>query len=159
MAVLTNAGGPGVTAADALEANGLKLAELAAGTRLALGGLLPPAASLHNPVDMLASASPEQYSACLRLLLEDPAVHGVSSSCRRRPCLQPAAIAQDLIPVIQAAGKPVILALMGDGLILAAADLFRARPHTRVPLSRAGGLCPGGACPARRIHRPPPGPQ
>ena len=71
VAVLTNAGGPGVTAADALEAGGQHLAELSDATRLALQAILPPAASLHNPVDMLASASPEQFAACLKLLLAD----------------------------------------------------------------------------------------
>jgi acyl-CoA synthetase (NDP forming) len=71
VAVLTNAGGPGVTAADALEANNLQLATLATETEAALRKILPEAASLHNPVDMLAGASPEQYAVCLRILLED----------------------------------------------------------------------------------------
>ena len=42
-----------------------------------LAQLLPPAASLNNPVDMLASASPEQFAACLQVLLADPGVNGV----------------------------------------------------------------------------------
>jgi acetate---CoA ligase (ADP-forming) len=62
VAVLTNAGGPGATASDALEANGMVLAELSATTHQALADILPPAASLNNPVDMLASATPEQYA-------------------------------------------------------------------------------------------------
>jgi acetate---CoA ligase (ADP-forming) len=67
VAVLTNAGGPGVIAADALEVNGLLIPNLSAITEMTLAEILPPAASVHNPVDMLASASPGQYAtACPR---------------------------------------------------------------------------------------------
>ncbi len=71
VAILTNAGGPGVIAADALEQNGLSLAQLNEPTLKALAATLPPSAAIHNPVDMLASASPETYAACLKLLLDD----------------------------------------------------------------------------------------
>ena len=77
MAILTNSGGPGVTASDALELNGLRLADLSEETHAALKPILSPAASLRNPVDMLASADPPLYAACLRILLADPGVDGV----------------------------------------------------------------------------------
>jgi len=77
IAILTNAGGPGVIAADALETNGLSLAKLNESTLKALIAKLPHAASVFNPVDMLASASADQYAACLKLLLEDSDVYGV----------------------------------------------------------------------------------
>ena len=71
VAVLTNAGGPGVIAADALEMNGLRLAQLSEATLKTLNTILPPAAGIYNPVDMLASASPQNYADCLKLLLDD----------------------------------------------------------------------------------------
>jgi acyl-CoA synthetase (NDP forming) len=74
VAVLTNAGGPGILAADACEANGLELTTLSAGTTAALRTFLPAAASVGNPVDILASASPEQYGQAARLLIADAAV-------------------------------------------------------------------------------------
>jgi acetyl coenzyme A synthetase (ADP forming)-like protein len=74
VAILTNAGGPGILAADACEANGLELPSLGAATRDALRAFLPSAASIGNPVDMLASAPPEHYEQATRLLLADPAV-------------------------------------------------------------------------------------
>jgi acetyl coenzyme A synthetase (ADP forming)-like protein len=77
VAVLTNAGGPGILAADACEAQGLKMASLDAATLTRLRSALPEAAGLANPIDMLAAASPEQYRKCLRLLLEDSNVDGV----------------------------------------------------------------------------------
>src|SRR5207244_12664128 len=60
--VVTNAGGPGILLADACEARGLQLPALASPTVAALRTLLPPQAGLSNPVDMVASATAEQYA-------------------------------------------------------------------------------------------------
>jgi len=72
--VLTNAGGPGILAADACEANGLELPDLAPETVARLATLFPAEASIRNPLDMIASATPKGYRAALGALLEDPAV-------------------------------------------------------------------------------------
>jgi acetate---CoA ligase (ADP-forming) len=74
VAILTNAGGPGILAADACEASGLELPQFDVATRDALRTFLPSAASIGNPIDMLASAPPEHYEQATRLLLADPAV-------------------------------------------------------------------------------------
>ncbi|GAB4533485.1 MAG: acetate--CoA ligase [Anaerolineales bacterium] len=142
VAVLTNAGGPGVTAADALEALGLKLAPLSESTRAALRALLPPAASLHNPVDMLASASPEQYAAGLRILLDDPQVHSVMVVLPPPPMFTAGAVARAIIPIIQTAEKPVVVALMGERLIQEAVEHLRAArvPEYRFPERAASAL-------------------
>jgi acyl-CoA synthetase (NDP forming) len=73
-AVLTNAGGPGILAADALEANGLEVVELGPETLASLTPLFPEEASIRNPVDMIASAQPPNYRQALEVLLADPAV-------------------------------------------------------------------------------------
>lgn len=73
--ILTNAGGPGILAADACEAQGLELRPLSDVTVAALRNFLPPAASVSNPVDMLASAPAEHYEQALDAMLADPAVH------------------------------------------------------------------------------------
>ncbi len=67
--VLTNAGGPGILAADALEARRLELPELSEGLRERLAAHLSAAASTRNPVDMIASAGPDEYRACLAELM------------------------------------------------------------------------------------------
>lgn len=77
VAILTNAGGPGILAADACEAQGLTIAPLAPSTREKLAAGLPHEAGLGNPIDMLASAPADQYRRCLRLLLEDESVDAV----------------------------------------------------------------------------------
>ena len=69
VAVVTNAGGPGILAADACEAAGLTVAELSPETRTQLAAILPGVASLGNPVDMIASAGPDQYRRVIEVLL------------------------------------------------------------------------------------------
>lgn len=71
VAILTNAGGPAIMAADACESNGLSLPPLDAKTVKALRGFLVPEASVKNPVDMIASADAASYEQALRLLLAD----------------------------------------------------------------------------------------
>lgn len=122
--VLTNAGGPGVIAADALELNGLQLAKLQEHTRKALTNVLPPAASIINPVDMLASASPETYATCLKLLLEDEHVDGVLVILPPPPMFKAEDVAKKLIAVIKRFDKPVVISLMGSSSIKEARSRF-----------------------------------
>lgn len=142
VAVLTNAGGPGATASDALEFHGLKLTLLSPASHTALAEILPSAASLNNPVDMLASASPEQYAACLRVLLDDPGVDCVLVILPPPPMYTAGAVAKTLIPVIHASQKPVVVALMGERLIQEAVEHFRAArvPEYRFPERAASAL-------------------
>lgn len=77
VAVLTNAGGPGILAADACEAHGLQLPPLGDASVAALRAVLPPQASVANPVDMIASASAAQYEQALDIVLRDDRVDSV----------------------------------------------------------------------------------
>jgi acetyltransferase len=142
MAVLTNAGGPGAIAADALEENQLRLARLGEETRSKLAELLPPAASLKNPVDMLAGAGPREYADCLRSLLDDEGVDGVMVILPPPPVTTAAEVAGAIIPVIRSSKKPVVIALMGEDLIAHAATLFRGArvPDYRFPERAASAL-------------------
>lgn len=72
--VVTNAGGPGILFADMGETHGLSLPELTPTTQAALRTLLPPQAGIANPVDMIASATPEQYARTIELVGADPHV-------------------------------------------------------------------------------------
>lgn len=69
--VVTNAGGPGILLADACEARGLKLPELSAQTLARLRSFLPAQAGLVNPIDMIASATPEQYAQAIEAVGTD----------------------------------------------------------------------------------------
>lgn len=142
VAVLTNAGGPGVTAVDALETHGLTLARLQPETEATLRAALPPAASVHNPVDMLAGASPQDYAACLRALLDDPGVDSILVIVPPPPMHTTGGVARALIPLIYAARKPVVAAVMGERLIQEAVEHFRAAhvPEYRFPERAASAL-------------------
>ena len=124
VAVLTNAGGPGVIAADALEVNGLHLAPLSDATLKALSASLPPAAGIHNPVDMLASASPQNYADCLNLLLEDSNVDSVMIILPPPPMFTTESVADAIIPIIQSSQKPIVVALLGSELTANAFERF-----------------------------------
>ncbi|MFC1936641.1 acetate--CoA ligase family protein [Chloroflexota bacterium] len=142
VAVLTNAGGPGVTAVDALEINGLSLANISSNSQSMLRELLPPVASVNNPIDMLASASPQDYSESLKLILKDSGVDSVLVVLPPPPMFAAAGVANAIIPVIQAAEKPVIVAAMGAPLIKEAVERLRAAkiPEYRFPERAASAL-------------------
>jgi acetyl coenzyme A synthetase (ADP forming)-like protein len=72
--VVTNAGGPGILLADACEARGLELPALAPATLEALRSFLPPQAAFANPIDMIASATAEQYQKAIAVVGGDPSV-------------------------------------------------------------------------------------
>jgi acetate---CoA ligase (ADP-forming) len=77
VAIVGNAGGPAILAADAAVAHGLLVPELSAETRARLAGFLPAAAATGNPVDIVASGSPDALEQALRVVLEDPEIDAV----------------------------------------------------------------------------------
>ena len=120
----------------------MQLAELSENTQADLRAILPAAASVQNPVDMLASASPEQYAIGLQILLRDPAVHCVMVILPPPPMYTAGAVAKALIPAIHSSEKPVVIALMGERLIQEAVEHFRAAriPEYRFPERAASAL-------------------
>lgn len=142
VAVITNSGGPGVTAADALELNGLELAKLSPATISGMKAFLPAAASLNNPVDMLASATPEHFSGCLRLLMEDDGIDSILVISPPPPPSTTGAVVKSMIPVIQSNDKPVVFALMGENQVAEGLSLLRAAriPDYRFPEWAASAL-------------------
>jgi acetyltransferase len=127
-AVITNAGGPGILAADALETCGLDVVELAPATVDALRPLFPREASIRNPLDMIASATPAGYRTALTTILADPAVDAVVPIF-----VPPFGVRQEEVAeaIVAAAAmrpeKPVLAVLMGrDGLPQGRAELHAA---------------------------------
>ena len=112
VAILTNAGGPAILAADACEANGLVLPQLSATTREALRAFLPAAASLGNPVDMLASAPPEHYEKATRLLLADDGFDSLLTIFIPPLVTDPVEVAQAMVRGAAGARKPVLSTFM-----------------------------------------------
>ncbi|HTX09179.1 MAG TPA: GNAT family N-acetyltransferase [Solirubrobacteraceae bacterium] len=77
VAIVTNGGGPGILCADALQAQGVEVAELSGGVRARLAEFLPPDAALGNPVDVIASGSPEDYRRTLQTLIDADACDAI----------------------------------------------------------------------------------
>jgi acetyl coenzyme A synthetase (ADP forming)-like protein len=113
VAILTNAGGPGILAADACEGRGLQVTPLLDHTVGALKALLPPAAGLQNPVDMLATASPDQYARSMQLLLADPHVDSLLTIFIPPLVTAAADVARAMTDVARTATKPVVATFMG----------------------------------------------
>ncbi len=142
-AVLTNAGGPGILAADAMEAHGLELVELSPQTVEALRPLFPPEASIRNPLDMIASATPAGYKAALTAFLNDPNIDAVVPIF-----VPPFGVKQEDVceAIVSAAStvpdKPMLAVLMGlEGLPQGRAELHEAgMPAYIFPESAARAL-------------------
>ena len=126
--VVTNSGGPGILAADALEANKLDLVNLADATKAALRPLLSEDASVRNPLDMIASASPGVYRQALTLLLADPNLDAAVSIFVPPLGVRQEDVAEAIVEAARTApAKPVLAVLMGrDGLPQGRAELHEA---------------------------------
>ena len=143
VAIVTNAGGPGIILADACETRGLEVTSLSPETERKLRAALPEEASVRNPVDMIASATARSYEAALDAVLEDPNVDAAIASF-----VPPLGIhAEDIAKALAKANsrhqaKPLLAVLMGqEGLPAGLATLHQARvPAYLFPESAARAL-------------------
>jgi len=119
IAIVTNAGGPGILATDALEHAGLQLARLRPETVQALMADLPSAASAANPVDVLGDALADRYEHALRLVLADPGVDGVLVIVTPQAMTQIEETAHVVGRVARETEKPVLGCFMGESRIAA----------------------------------------
>jgi acyl-CoA synthetase (NDP forming) len=113
-AVLTNAGGLGILAADACEAADLVLPELGSEAAAELAGLLPAEASLTNPVDMLGSATPESYARALPVLLREPGIDAVIALFVPAAQATAEGVASAIATAASGADKPVLAVVMSS---------------------------------------------
>ncbi|MBC5763335.1 bifunctional acetate--CoA ligase family protein/GNAT family N-acetyltransferase [Ramlibacter albus] len=113
LAIVTNGGGAGVLAADALSLGGGKLAQLSEATLAKLDAALPPTWSKGNPVDIIGDAPVERYTHSLRVLLDAPEVDGVLFMHAPTAIVPAADIAGACAPVVKNASKPVLSCWVG----------------------------------------------
>ena len=113
LSIVTNAGGPGVLATDALLLSGGQLATLSPETRAALDGVLPAHWSHGNPIDVLGDASPERYARALEIAARDPGSDGLLVVLTPQAMTDPTRTAEALRPYAQLPGKPVLASWMG----------------------------------------------
>jgi acetyltransferase len=124
LAIVTNAGGPGVLAADSLIASGGQLAELSQKSMEELNKLLPPHWSHNNPIDILGDASPEKYAKVVDIAANDPEVDGLLAVICPQGMAEPTQTAEHLKAYAQNTGKPVIASWMGGPAVAAGIDIL-----------------------------------
>ncbi|MDR3182771.1 MAG: acetate--CoA ligase family protein, partial [Planctomycetaceae bacterium] len=115
LAIITNAGGPGIMATDAAIAAGLKLAHLDPKTEEALKNnpLIPDAAALHNPVDVIGDAHSDRYQVATEIVMADPNVDLGVIVLTPQSMTDSDNVGKILPEVIKRSGKPVVAAFMG----------------------------------------------
>jgi acetyltransferase len=141
LTILTNAGGPGVIATDALVRHGGVLARLCAPTLAALDAVLPQNWSRSNPIDILGDADPDRYDRAIRIALDDPDSDGLLVVLSPQAMTDPTATAARLVALAAGTTKPLLASWMGgqqvdegEGLLNAAGIATYRYPDAAVQL-------------------------
>jgi len=124
LAIITNAGGPGVLAADALVSRGGKLARLSDETLSTLNGFLPPYWSKSNPIDILGYADSQTYAKTIETTIKDPRVDGALIIYTPQGGAGPVDTAKTIIKYAKKSNMPILAAWMGDEEVAKARQLF-----------------------------------
>ncbi|QEY33047.1 GNAT family N-acetyltransferase [Synechococcus sp. RSCCF101] len=119
LAILTNAGGPGVLATDALVMEGGRVALLEPATTAALDALLPPQWSHGNPIDILGDADPDRYAEAVRIVLADATSDGLLVILTPQAMTDPSETAERLLELARSATKPLVACWMGGSQVAA----------------------------------------
>ena len=117
LAIITNAGGPGVMATDALMLQGGQLAEFSTETRKVLDAALPPYWSHSNPIDILGDATPERYQQAVEICSRDPGIDGILVLLTPQAMTDPTETAKKLIPLARPGRKPILASWLGGSAV------------------------------------------
>ncbi len=134
LAIVTNAGGPGVMTIDALIGRDGKLATLSSETIEKLNECLPPFWSHGNPVDVLGDAPPERYVAAINAVIEDKGVDAVLVILTPQAMTDPTATAKAVAKAARDVQKPVLAAWMGGSMV---ADGVQVLTRAGIPTYKA----------------------
>ncbi len=142
IAIVTNAGGPGILATDSLERQGLELARFEAGCIRALEQFLPDAASAANPVDLLGDARSDRYRFALKQVTSDPHVDGVLVILAPQATSDIPETAQVIVEIAAETPIPILACLMGEASMEEAEGILGAAgvPNIAFPERAARAL-------------------
>jgi len=113
IAIVTNAGGPGIIATDMSENSGLRLAQFTDETIRELHRYLPPTANFHNPVDVIGDAARDRYENTLATVMSDPGVDGVLLILTPQSMTDAVGTAEAIVNIARNSVKPIICCFMG----------------------------------------------
>lgn len=125
LCIVTNAGGPGIIAADAVERSTVKMATLSPETVERLRAALPPTAALYNPVDVIGDAKEDRYKAALDAVAADCKVDGVLALATPQDMTEYDKYAEVVGQSAKASGKPFFTAFMGEASLPKAREILR----------------------------------
>ena len=125
LSIVTNAGGPGVIATDALIGGGGVLTELTPDTMERLNAVLPAVWSHNNPIDIIGDAPPERYAQALEVAAADPGSDGLLVILTPQAMTDPTATARALARHARIEGKPVLASWMGGEEVAEGAAILR----------------------------------
>ncbi len=126
LTIITNAGGPGVLATDALIAHGGELAPLSAATIDSLSEFLSPHWSHSNPIDILGDSGPDEFARAVEIAIRDPNSDGLLAILAPQGMTDPARVAERLKPYARGYGKPVLASWMGGKMVAAGVEALNA---------------------------------
>jgi acetyltransferase len=133
VAIVTNAGGPGIMATDAAERVHLRLASLDAGTVQALRKQLPEASNFYNPIDVLGDADADRYVYAAENLLRDQNVDSLLAVLTPQAMTRPKETAEKLGPAAAQSKKPVLACFMGGNAIAEAQEVLNKHKVPNYP--------------------------
>ncbi len=125
LSIVTNAGGPGVIATDALIGGGGELSEISPETMGALNAVLPSVWSHNNPIDIIGDAPPDRYAKALEIAAADPETDGLLVILTPQAMTDPTATAKALVKHAHIEGKPVLASWMGGEEVQEGARILR----------------------------------
>ncbi|MGE3275346.1 MAG: acetate--CoA ligase family protein [Vicinamibacterales bacterium] len=125
VAIVTNSGGPGILATDACGQLGLEIHTLDEATQRRMRAVVAPEASVANPVDMIATASGDQYEACVRAVAEDPHVDAVIAMFTSLEMIDGPSVATGIVRGAEGCAKPVLVCFMGNVRSREAIEIMR----------------------------------
>lgn len=124
LAILTNAGGPGVLATDALIEGGGRLAALGADTLKRLDGVLPKTWSRDNPIDIVGDATPERFLAAIDVLKSAPEADAILFATAPTALIDSTELARTVAGPLKALRRPIFASLLGGESMAAARRVF-----------------------------------
>lgn len=130
LAIVTNAGGPGIITADAIERSGLTLARFTSATIEHLRQRLPPTANVFNPIDVIGDARADRYEVALRAALADPNVDAAIVLFTPQAGSEPELTAELTARLAHAQSKPVVASFMGAASLGPALEILN---RDRIP--------------------------
>jgi acetyl coenzyme A synthetase (ADP forming)-like protein len=139
VAIITNSGGPGILATDACIQNGLKIASFSHSTKNALKKILPPTASINNPVDLIAEAQHKQYEATLKEILSQKDIHSAMIILTPTAFTDVEKISWAIVKATKSHKKPMVCCYLGIYDVSKGIDILEANriPAYRFPESAA----------------------